>query len=85
MTSSLAICSHSSKGSKKGDQLLKPIEAMFMGIDAASAVEAREPFGQNLNIAEPGHKNRKRYSADDLSERDAVSNPVSRYLKKILS
>ena len=54
-----------------------------MGIDAASAVEAREPFGQNLNIAEPGHKNRKRYSADDLSERDAVSNPVSRYLKKI--
>ena len=83
MTSSLAICSHSSKGSQTSDQLLKPIEAMFMGIDAASAVEAREPFGQNLNIAEPGHKNRKRYSADDLSERDAVSNPVSRYLKKI--
>ena len=72
MTSSLAICSHSSKGSQTSDQLLKPIEAMFMGIDAASAVEAREPFGQNLNIAEPGHKNRKRYSADDLSEREKM-------------
>ena len=83
MTSSLAICSHSRKGSKTSDQLLKPIEAMFMGVDGASAVEAREPFGQNLNIAEPGHKNRKRYSADDLSARDAVSSPVSRYLKKI--
>ena len=83
MTSSLAISSHSSKASQTSDQLLKPIEAMFMGVDAASAVEAREPFGQNPNIAEPGHKNRKRYSADDLSERDAASNPVSRYLKKI--
>ena len=83
MTWNLAICSHNSNRSKKGDQLLNPIEAMFMGIDAASAVEAKEPFGQNLNISEPGHKDCKRYSADDSPERDALSNSVSRYLKKI--
>jgi hypothetical protein len=83
MTSSLAICSHRSKGSKKGDHLRQPIEAMFMGIDATSAVKTTEPFGQKLIFSEPGHKDRKRYSADDLPERDALSNPVSRYLKKI--
>jgi RNA polymerase primary sigma factor len=83
MTSSLAICSHSRKGSKQGDQLLKPIQALVMENDAASAVEAKERCGQKLNISGRGHKDFKRYSADHLPERDAVSNPVSRYLKRI--
>jgi RNA polymerase primary sigma factor len=83
MTSSLAINSHRIKGSKNGDQLPKSIEALFMEIDAVSAVEAREPLDLNQHISEPGHNGCKRYCAENLPERDAVSNPIRRYLRQI--
>ena len=83
MTSSLAINSPSIKEIKKGHRLPKPIPALFMEIDEVSAVEAKEPFGLNQNISEPNHKDPKRSSADNYPERDAASNPVSRYLRQI--
>jgi RNA polymerase sigma factor (sigma-70 family) len=52
-------------------------------IDAVSAVEVKEPFDQSPIFSEPGHKDLKRYSADDLPDRAAVCDPVTRYLKEI--
>jgi RNA polymerase primary sigma factor len=83
MTSSLAINSHRLKGSKKGERLPKPIETLFMEIDAVFAVEAKEPFDLNQNIPQPGHKDPRPYAADRLPERDAPGNPVRRYLRQI--
>ena len=83
MTSSLTINSHRIKGSKSGDQLPKSIEALFMEIDPVSAVVVREPLDLNQHISEPGHNGCKRYCADNLPERDAVSNPIRRYLRQI--
>jgi len=83
MNSSLAINSHHIKESKKGDELPKPIEALFVEFDEVSAVEVKEPFGLNQNISESNQKDPERSSADNYPERDAASNPVSRYLRQI--
>ena len=77
------MLSQSSKGRKEGDRFLTPIAALFIEIDAVSAVEVKEPFDQSPIISEPGHKDLKRYSADDLPDRAAVCDPVTRYLKEI--
>jgi RNA polymerase primary sigma factor len=74
----------SHKRKKKKDRLQKPLEAVFMEIDEVSAAEAKKPFVKNQHISEPNHKDLKRASADGLSEREVVSDPVRRYLRQIV-
>ena len=83
MNWNLAIGSHSKKGGKKGDQSLKPIEALAKEVGVTSGVAADEPFGRDLNLLESGHKDRKLYSVDDRPEQNTAGNPVRRYLKEV--
>ena len=83
MTLNLAINSDCQRGSQKGEQLPKANEALLMRVDAAAAAASRDPISLNQHIPAPGDKDPKRSCAGGLPGRDAVSSPVSRYLRQI--
>ena len=84
MNGILAINRHRIKGRNKNDRLPKPLEALFMEIDAVCVAEVKKSLLESQHISEPEHKVRTRVSADGLPEREVVSDPVRRYLRQIV-
>ena len=83
MTWNLAINSSHIKRSKNGDRLPKPIEPLFLELEAVAVAKTRNGYGQPKRIFQPGDKDYQHSSADGLPGLDAIRNPVSRYLRKI--
>ena len=74
----LAIYNHSRKANKKGDQLLKPIEALSMEIEAVSDDRGAKSCDYSF---ESGQKVLERHAAADSPGQDEL---VSGYLKGIV-
>ncbi len=71
------------KMSKTGDRFLKPVEASFIKIGDASAVDAGEPLNHNPDSSAPWLKGLKRDAGQDSLEPNTVSDPVTQYFKRM--